>query len=83
MNPLAVTWAPNMFTDVGWSNFNSLTRIGGVDSVLITPNGPLHRHLTRLAFINLGHPFQPFVHGQKVVGPRLAKQLGIKLVVYG
>lgn len=83
MNPLAVTWAPNMFTRAGWNNFNNLTREGGIDSFLYTPNGKLHSYLTKLAFKNLGHPFQPFVHGQKVIGPKLAKKFGIKLIVYG
>ncbi len=83
MNPLAVTWAPNMFTDVGFQNFNNLTRIGGIDSNLYTPNGRLHSYLTKLAFLNLCHPFQPFIHGQKVIGPKLAHKLGINLVIYG
>jgi N-acetyl sugar amidotransferase len=83
MNPLAITWAPNMFTRAGWNNFNNLTRIGGIDSFLYTPNGKLHSYLTKLAFKNLGHPFQPFVHGQKVVGPKMAKKFGIKLIMYG
>ena len=77
MNPLAVTWAPNIFTHAGWNNFNNLSRIGGVDSFLYTPNGKLHSLLTRLAFKNLGHPFQPFVHGQKIIGPKLANKLNI------
>ncbi len=83
MNPLAITWAPNMFSRAGWINFNNLSRVGGVDSFLYTPNGKLHSLLTKLAFKNLGHPFQPFVHGQKVVGPKLAQKLGIKLIMYG
>jgi len=83
MNPLAITWAPNMFTKEGWNNFNNLTKIGGIDSFLYTPNGKLHRYLTRLAFENLGHPFQPFIHGQKVIGPKLAQKFGIKLIMYG
>ena len=28
MNPLAVTWAPNMWTEVGFENFNNLSRVG-------------------------------------------------------
>ena len=83
MNPLAVTWAPNMFTNAGWNNFNNLTRIGGIDSFLYTPNGKLHSYLTKLAFSNLGHPFQPFIHGQKVIGPKMAQKFGIKLIMYG
>jgi len=83
MNPLAITWAPNMFTRAGWLNFNNLSRIGGVDSFLYTPNGKLHSYLTKIAFMNLGHPFQPFIHGQKIVGPKLAEKFGIKLIMYG
>ena len=83
MNPLAITWAPNIFTRAGWNNFNNLTRVGGIDSFLYTPNGKLHSYLTKLAFKNLGHPFQPFVHGQKVIGPKMAKKFGIKLIMYG
>ena len=83
MNPLAVTWAPSMWTDIGLQNFNNLSRVGGIDSYLCTPNGNLHSFLTKEAFLNLGHPFNPFIHGQKVVGPKIAAQLNIKLVVYG
>jgi len=83
MNPLAITWAPNMFSRAGWNNFNSLTRVGGIDSFLYTPNGKLHRYLTKLAFKNLGHPFQPFVHGQKIIGPKMAQKFNIKLIMYG
>ena len=70
MNPLAVTWAPNMWTDEGFKNFDNLSRIGGIDSILITPNGNLHKYLTKISFMNLGHPFQPFIHGQKIIGYR-------------
>ncbi len=83
MNPLAVTWAPNMWTEVGFDNFNNLSRIGGIDSLLITPNGNLHKHLTKSSFMNLGHPFQPFIHGQKIIGPKIAKKMNIPLIIYG
>ena len=83
MNPLTVTWAPNMWTDIGWNNFQNLSKIGGIDNLLYTSNGKLHRYLTKEAFINLGHPFQPFIHGQKVIGPKIASQMNISLVIYG
>ena len=83
MNPLAITWAPNIWTRAGWNNFNNLSIEGGVDSILYTPNGKLHKYLTYLAFKNLGHPFQPFIHGQKVIGPKMALKYGIKLIMYG
>ena len=66
-----------------FENFNNLSRVGGVDSILITPNGKLHRYLTKISFLNLCHPFQPFIHGQKIIGPKIAKNLNIPLVIYG
>ena len=83
MNPLTVTWAPHLYTDIGLKNFNNWIHIGGFDNILYTPNGRLHRLLTRLAFENLLHPFQPFIVGQKQVGPSLAKKFGINLIMYG
>ena len=83
MNPLTVTWAPHAYTDIGWKNFQNWTQVGGFDNLLFTPNGRLHRYLTKIAFINLLHPFQPFIIGQKLIGPRIASQFGIDLIFYG
>jgi len=83
MNPLTVTWAPHLYTSIGFKNFTNWIHEGGLDNILFTPNGKLHRHLTRLAFINLLHPFQPFIIGQRIVGPRIALKFGIPLVMYG
>lgn len=83
MNPLTVTWAPHMYTDIGWNNFNNWIKIGGLDNILFTPNGRVHKLLTKLAFINLLHPFQPFIIGQKIIGPLIALKFGINLIFYG
>lgn len=83
MNPLTVTWAPHKYTDIGWKNFENWVHVGGHDNILFTPNGRLHRHLTRLAFQNLLHPFQPFIVGQRIIGPLMAAKFGVKLVMYG
>lgn len=83
MNPLTVTWAPHLYTEIGWKNFTNWTHIGGLDNILFTPNGKLHRYLTKQAFINLLHPFQPFIVGQRIIGPAMAAKFGIKLVMYG
>lgn len=82
MNPLTVTWAPHQYTDIGWKNFESMID-AGFDNVLVTPNGKIHRVLTRLAFENLVNPFQPFIIGQKNVAPRAALQYGVQLIMYG
>jgi N-acetyl sugar amidotransferase len=83
MNPLTVTWAPHLYTEIGWKNFTNWTHIGGLDNILFTPNGKLHRYLTKQAFLNLLHPFQPFIVGQRIIGPAMAAKFGIKLVMYG
>lgn len=83
MNPLTVTWAPHQYTEIGWKNFTNWIHEGGLDNLLFTPNGRLHRHLTKLAFVNLLHPFQPFIVGQRIIGPAMAKKHGVKLVMYG
>ena len=83
MNPLTVTWAPHLFTDIGFKNFNNWMRIGGLDNLLFTPNGLLHKRLTSLAFKNLLHPFQPFIIGQKLIAPKIAEKFNIPLIMYG
>lgn len=83
MNPLTVTWAPHKYTEIGWKNFENWVHVGGMDNILFTPNGRLHRYLTRQAFLNLLHPFQPFIVGQRIIGPLMAARFGVPLVMYG
>lgn len=83
MNPLTVTWAPHKYTEIGWKNFENWVHVGGLDNILFTPNGKLHRYLTQQAFLNLLHPFQPFIVGQRIIGPAMAAKFGVKLVMYG
>lgn len=83
MNPLTVTWAPHKYTEIGWKNFENWVHVGGMDNILFTPNGRLHRYLTRQAFLNLLHPFQPFIVGQRIIGPLMATKFGVPLVMYG
>lgn len=82
MNPLTVTWAPHIYTDWGWRNFEAWIQ-SGFDNYLFTPNGRAHRLLTRLALENIFHPFQPFIMGQMYFPPKMAVRLGIPLVFYG
>lgn len=82
MKPLTVTWAPHIYTDIGFKNMQAWIH-SGFDNILFTPNGKIHSKLTRLAFENLCNPFQPFIIGQKLLMIKLAKQFGIKLIMYG
>jgi N-acetyl sugar amidotransferase len=83
MRPLTITWAPHIYTDIGWKNFQNWINIGGFDNYLFTPNGKTHRYLTRRAVINLLHPFQPFIIGQKNFVAKLAYLFDIPLIFYG
>ena len=82
MNPLTITWAPHRYTDIGWYNLQAWQQTG-VDNILFTPNPIVHSKLTRLAFLNLVNPFQPFIIGQKLLGTRMAIQYDIPFVMYG
>ena len=82
MNPLTVTWAPSLYTDWGWANFQNWLG-SGFTNYLATANPRVHRLMTRLAVENLFHPFQPFILGQKNFAPKMAMMFDIPLVIYG
>jgi N-acetyl sugar amidotransferase len=82
MHPLTLTWAPHVYTDWGWSNLQSWIHAGH-DNFLMTPNGRIHRLLTRLSTELLFHPFQTFMFGQKALAPKMALMFKIPLVFYG
>ncbi len=82
MHPLTVTWAPHIYTEWGWRNFQGWIH-AGVDNYLMTPNGRVHRLLTRLSTELLFHPFQAFMFGQKALAPKMALLFNVPLVFYG
>jgi N-acetyl sugar amidotransferase len=82
MHPLTVTWAPHIYTDWGRHNHSAWIH-AGFDNYLCTPNGRVHKLLTRLAVENLFHPFQPFMVGQKALAPKMALLFRLPLVFYG
>jgi N-acetyl sugar amidotransferase len=82
MHPLTVTWAPHWYTDIGRDNLASLIH-SGFDNICFTPNGQVHRLMTRLAFVNVGDPFQPFIYGQKNFPLLMAAQFDVPLIMYG
>jgi N-acetyl sugar amidotransferase len=82
MNPILVTWPPALYTDIGRRNFESWLN-AGFANYTYNQNRKLHRFLTKSAFENLGHPFQPFILGQKNLAPRLSVLWDIPLVIFG
>ncbi len=82
MNPVLATWAPNIQTKQGIQNFQAWID-DGFANYMVYQNQKVHKTLTKLAFEELCHPFQPFIIGQKNMAPRLATQLGIDLIMFG
>lgn len=83
MNPLTVTWAPHIYTEIGFQNLHEMIRVGDLANVLATPPGLTHRKLTKLSFEILGDPFQPFIYGQYNFPLKAAVQYNIPLIMYG
>ena len=82
MNPLTATWAPMLYTDVGWRNLHHMID-SGIDNILGTPDGKTHRILTKLSLEIMGDVFQPFIYGQKGFPMAVAINYKIPLVMYG
>lgn len=82
MTPLTVTWAPFLYTNIGWQNYNSMIQ-AGFDNLLFYPNGKLHRKLARVAFETKGDAWEPFGFGQKAYAFHIALKFGIPLIFYG
>lgn len=83
MHPLTITWPPILYTDYGYKNFKNWIEVGGFDNLTFKPNGRVMKQLTKLSIINLLHPFQTFILGQKNLGPKIALKYKIPLIFYG
>ena len=82
MNPLCVTWAPLVSTELGRTNLNSFIQ-SGFNHILGTPNPLITKKLTRLSFKEIGDPFQPFIYGQTNFPLTIAVKYNIQLIFYG
>jgi N-acetyl sugar amidotransferase len=82
MHPLTITWAPFIYTDIGWQNYLAF-KDSGFDNMLFFPNGIIHRKLSRLAFELVGDNFLPFIYGQKAYAFNIAVKHKIPLIFYG
>ena len=83
MNPLTVTFSPIMYTETGMQNFHNWPTYGNVNNFLFSPRGSTYAKLSKLAFENLLHPFQPFVFGQRHYASHIAKLFKIPLIFIG
>lgn len=83
MNPLTVTWAPHLYTDIGLENWQNMMHVGDLANFLATPSGKTHRTLTKMAFEILGDPFLPFIYGQQNFPLQVSVSFKIPLIMYG
>jgi|TARA_B100000315_G_scaffold183274_1_gene172201 N-acetyl sugar amidotransferase len=83
MNPLTVTWPPNMYTSYGLKNFKNWIKSGPFLNISAKRNEGLLKLITKLAIGNLLHPFQTFILGQKAFPIKIAEKYKIPLVFYG
>ena len=82
MNPLTVTFAPFIYTDIGRRNIQSAIH-SGLHNITFTADGKIHRKMTKLAFEHMGDPFLPFIYGQQAYPIQIATHFGIPLIMYG
>lgn len=82
MHPLTVTWAPFMYTDIGWKNFQDFVK-SGFTAMTCFQDGVLHRKLARVAFELKGDAWEPFAFGQKAYAFHIATKFKIPLIFYG
>jgi N-acetyl sugar amidotransferase len=82
MHPLVVTWAPFIYTDIGFRNYNNFIQ-SGFTGITCFQNGILHRKLARIAFELKGDAWEPFTFGQKAYAFHIALKFNIPLIFYG
>lgn len=82
MNPLCVTWSPNISTDIGRQNLQAFID-SGFNHIQATPSGIVNRKLVHLAFHQIGDPFLPFIYGQQNFPMQIAVRYGVPLIFYG
>lgn len=83
MSPLTVTWSPVLYTDYGYKNYKNWIKSGNFDNILGRGEKNLTKFLTRASTLNLLHPFQTFILGQKLFPIKVAAKYKIPLIFYG
>lgn len=82
MHPLAATWSPLLFTEIGFQNLQNMIS-SGIDSRVFTPNRVLQRKLSKLGLVLIGNHFEAFGRGQLGYAFHVALQEKVKLVMFG
>ena len=80
MNPITCTFSPHIYTPVGFNNFENWINTG-FSNYKFSPDGDVHRIMTRLSLENILHPFQPWILGQKNFPTKFAEMIKIPLTI--
>lgn len=81
VNPLLVTFSPLIPTEEGMQNKRTVNEIG-FDSIEVTPNQEISRHLSRRFFIDRGDPKLHWNAGINSAPIRVAQYFGIPIIFY-
>ena len=82
MNPLTLTWAPTIPTDIGRKNLQDFID-SGYDNIYISPNGKNNQKISKIAFEEFGDHFMPFIYGQYHYSLVLASKYNIPFIMFG
>ena len=82
MNPLTLTWAPTITTDIGRKNLQDFID-SGYDNMYISPNGKNNQKISKIAFEEFGDHFMPFIYGQYHYSLVLASKYNIPFIMFG
>ena len=82
MNPLCITFAPQLPTEIGKENLRNFIA-SGFDHIMISPDPEKYRELAIKGFKEQGRPKMPFVTGISTAILQMAIRLGIPFIMYG
>ena len=83
MSPLTVTWQPILYTDYGYQNYKNWLHYGKFINIKSNRKECVMKAITKEATLNLMHPFQTFMLGQKNFPIKVALKNKIPLIFYG
>jgi hypothetical protein len=82
MNPLCITFAPQIQTRIGRINLENFKQ-SGYSHLTVQPNSDIYKAYSKRSFVDRGMPKQPFVTGISTSILRLAELFDINFVMYG
>jgi len=82
MNPLCVTFYPQMQTPIGQTNLENF-KASGFNHITLSPDAELYRKIATVGFIEQGRPKLPFVTGISTAIFRLSALYDVPFIMYG